>query len=200
MTKLIFAAALPAILLGASAAHAQAQKLNPAVIAIVDKDKVYAECTACKAAQTQLQTQAQQIQQRATALQTSLQPEAQALEAAAKALNGKPADAALQARATAFQQKQVNAQQELQGREQTFNRNRAYVTQQLDAKFNPIVAQVMATRGATIAIDVGATYASAGSLDVTNDVLAAINTQLPSVSTIAPAPPAAPTPPKPQGR
>lgn len=199
MTKYLMAAALSATAL-ASPIAAQAQKLNPAVIAIVDNDRVFRECNACKAAQTQLQTQLQQIQQRAQQLGQPLQTEAQSLDSAVKALAGKQPDAALQQRATAFQQKQGAAQKEIADREQTFQRNRAYVAQQIQAKLNPIVSQVMTARGATVALDSQATLAAAASIDVTNDVLAQLNQQLPSVSTTAPPPPAQPQQPQPQGR
>ena len=52
--------------------------------------------------------------------------------------------------------------------------------------------------GAALVVDKGATLASASNIDVTNDVLAALNQQLPSVSvTPLPQPPAAA---RPQGR
>ena len=198
MTKTLISLALPlALVAGSGVAHAQA-KLSPAVIAIVDSEKIFRECNACKAAQAQLQTQLTQIQQRAQALGTPLQTEAQSLDAAVKALAGKPADAALQKRATDFQQKQTAAQQEIQQREQTFNRNRQYVAQQVQQKMGPIVSQAMTARGATVALDQGATLASAASIDITNDVLTALNAQLPSVSTTAPAAPAQPA--QPTGR
>jgi hypothetical protein len=53
----------------------------------------------------------------------------------------------------------------------------------------------MQQRRANIMVEIGATLASASSLDVTNDVLAALNAALPSVVTTAPAAPA-----QPQGR
>jgi hypothetical protein len=46
----------------------------------------------------------------------------------------------------------------------------------------------MNRRGANILVEQGATLASGATLDVSNDVLAALNTALPSVSTTAPAP------------
>lgn len=198
MTKTLISLALPlALVAGSSVAHAQA-RLAPAVIAIVDSEKIFRECTACKAAQAQLQTQLTQIQQRAQQLNQPLQTEGQSLQQAVNALAGKPADAALQKRATDFQQKQNAAQQELAQREQTFNRNRQFVAQQVQQKMGPIVQQAMTARGATVALDQGATLASAASIDITNDVLAQLNTQLPSVSTTAPPPPAQPA--QPTGR
>ena len=47
--------------------------------------------------------------------------------------------------------------------------------------------QVMTRRGANILMEVGATLATATSIDVTNDVLAALNSSLPTISTTAPA-------------
>ena len=46
----------------------------------------------------------------------------------------------------------------------------------------PIINQVMGTRRATVVIDKGSALASSPALDITNDVLAALNQQLPSVS------------------
>src|SRR5204862_7627762 len=75
-------------------------------ILIVDTDRILNECTACKAAAAQLQSQVQQGRQRAQQLETSLKPEAEALEKTVQALGAKQPDAALQARIAAFRQKQ----------------------------------------------------------------------------------------------
>jgi hypothetical protein len=48
-------------------------------------------------------------------------------------------------------------------------------------------------------VEIGQTLASGATLDVTNDVLAALNTAMPTVSTTAPAAPARPQS-QPQGR
>jgi hypothetical protein len=48
----------------------------------------------------------------------------------------------------------------------------------------------MQRRGANIMVEQGATLGTATSLDVTNDVIAALNTAMPSIQTIAPAAPA----------
>jgi Skp family chaperone for outer membrane proteins len=188
MKSMIKSAALASALLVAPAA-VQAQAVPGAIVVVVDTQKIFAECTACKSAQTQLQSQATAIQQRAQALGQPLQAEAQAIQ---KAAAGKAPDAALQTRIRALQTKEGSANQEIQGRQQTFARNRAYVAEQINAKLNPIISQVMQKRGANIAVDQGATLATASSLDVTADVLAQLNAQLPSVSANAPAAPAKP--------
>ena len=97
MTKLYFGAAIAALAATIPAA-APAQRLSPAVIAVVDIGRVSTECTACRAAATQLQTQGQQLQQRAQQLQQQLQTEGQPIQTAVNALNGKQPDAALQQR------------------------------------------------------------------------------------------------------
>jgi hypothetical protein len=45
----------------------------------------------------------------------------------------------------------------------------------------------MQRRGANLLVEVGSTLATAQNVDVTNDVLAALNSALPTISTNAPA-------------
>lgn len=186
MNKYTFGAALGALALAIPAA-APAQRAPAAAIVVVDMERVYQECTACKAANAQLQTQLQQIQQRAQQLAQPIQTEGTAIQTAIRALNGKQPDAALQARITALQTKQNQGNQEIQGREQTLRSTQANVAQQINTRLNPIINQVMTARGANLALDATSTLARAQALDVTNDVLAQLNQQLPSV-TVAPLP------------
>ena len=187
MKKFAFGAAAAALAL-AMPAVAPAQQLPPAVIAVVDTQRIYAQCTACVAANQQLQAQRQQLEQRAQQLAAPLQTEQNALATAVNALpQGQQPDAVLTQRITTFQTQQENARRELQGREQTIQRNAAFVVQQINQRLEPIVTQVMQQRGATIAVDRGATLAINSTLDVTDAVLALLNQQLPSVSVNAPA-------------
>lgn len=200
MTKTLYAA------LAASAAFAlpvgaQAQRAPATVTVVVDSSRVLNECTACRAAQAQLKTQADSLRARATALQTQLQTEGQPIQTAVNGLAGRQPDAALQARIAAFQKKQQDAATEIQGREQTFGRNRAYVGQQLNQRMAPIVTSVMKARGANVAVDAQQVFGYEPALDITNDVLAQVNQQVASVSVTAPAAAAAPaTTPAPTGR
>jgi outer membrane protein len=196
MLKIAIMAAAAAATLAPVAASAQA--LPGAIIAVVDLDKVSSQCTACKAASAALQGQVNSLRARQQALATPLEAEGKSIQAAADALKGKEPDAALQARVRAFQTKQQQGAQELQTRQAQIQRNQAYVSQQIAAKLGPIYQQVMQRRGANVMVEQGATLAAAGSLDVTNDVLAALNAALPSVSATAPAAPAASQ--QPQGR
>ncbi|MBX3595189.1 OmpH family outer membrane protein [Sphingomonas sp.] len=202
-TKFILASlALAGASLGAGTAAAQA--LADAKVAVVDVEKVMGTCTACVAANAQLQTQRQALVTFAQQQGQPLQTEENALQAALKAANGKP-DAALTTRIQAFQTKQQTAQNQFNERQQTFQRNVQYVQQQIAQKMMPVVQQIAQQRGASLAIAKDSLLFAATSIDISDAVLATLNQQLPSVQTVAPPPqqPAqtpAPAPTQPQGR
>ena len=167
MTKLYFGAAIAALAATIPAA-APAQRLSPAVIAVVDIGRVSTECTACRAGAQQLQQQ--------------LQAEGQPIQTAVNALNGKQPDAALQQRITAYQARQTSARQELATSEERLQSTQLNVNRQISERLRPILNTVLQQRGATVILDKGSTLASGANIDVTNDVLAQLNQQLPSVS------------------
>lgn len=198
---LIAALAIAGASLGAGTAAAQA--LADAKVAVVDVERVMSQCTACVAANAQLQTQRQALVTFAQQQGQPLQTEQTSLEAAVKAAAGKP-DAALTSRIQAFQTKQQTAQRAVSEREQTFQRNVQFVQQQIAQKMVPVIQQIAQQRGATIAVSKENTIFSAASAEITDAVLTTLNQQLPSVSTTAPPPqqqPAQqPAQPAPQGR
>jgi Skp family chaperone for outer membrane proteins len=171
---------------------ASAQALSAPVIAVVDIQRATGGCNACKTALTQLEGQINALKSLQASLEGPLRTEAAALQTAAAALNGKAPDAALQARATAFEKKQSDAQRQLAARDQAFQRNRSYVLQQIGAKLSPALTAVMAKRGANVMIDAANVVRAAPGVDVTNDVIAALNASLTTIATTAPAQ-AAPT-------
>ncbi len=184
MTRIMIAAtaallALPTL--------ASGQALPAPVIAVVDVQRATTSCNACRTALTQLEAQANGLRSLQTSLETSLRTEASSIQAAVTALAGKQADAALNGRVTAFERKQQDAQRQLQTREQTFQRNRAHVLQQIGTKLDPAVAAVLARRGATVMLDAATVVKFSPSLEVTNDVVAALNASLTTISTTAPA-------------
>lgn len=190
MNKLLVSAAFAAAVLAPASANAQA--LSPAVIGVVDLNKVTTDCNACKTASATLRSQAQALEAREKALGDPLKTEAAALQKAIDALGGKQPDAALEARIKAFQTKQQSGAAELTRKQQDFERTRQYVQQQIAQKLGPIYEQVRQKRGATILVELGTTLASAPAIDVSNDVTAALNVALPTISTNPPAQPAAP--------
>ena len=185
MKTMMFAAALAASTLAPVAAAAQA--VPAAVIAVVDLQKVTSDCTACRSARATLQGQVTALQNREKTLSAPLETEGKAIQAAVDALKGREPDAALQQRAQAWETKRQQAAQELGRQQQQIQRNQAHVAQQIQNRLGPIYQQVMQRRGANIMLEIGNTLASGASLDVTKDVLAALNTALPSVQTTAPA-------------
>jgi Skp family chaperone for outer membrane proteins len=185
MKRLLISASFVAAALLPSAAQAQA--IPSAVIAVVDLDKVSTTCNACKNARAALQAQVTGYQNRERALAAPLQTEQKSIQAAIDALGGKEPDAALKNRVTAFQTKQQQAAEELQRQQQQISANSDYVKKQIVDKLGPIYTQVMQRRGANMMVEIGQTLASAANLDVTNDVLAALNTALPTISVTAPA-------------
>lgn len=185
MNKYLVSAALAASLLAPSVASAQA--IPAAVIAVVDLERVTRDCNACKTATAALQGQVNALKSRQQQLTTPLQTEGKSIQAAIDALNGKDPDAALQNRVKAFQTKQQQGATELQRQEQQIQRNQAYIQKQVADKLGPIYQQVMQRRGANVMMETGSTLATTTTVDVTNDVLTALNTALPSIQTTAPA-------------
>jgi outer membrane protein len=203
MNKFAFGTALAALSL-ALPGVAQAQRTPGAVIVVVDTDRIFRECTACKAAQTQLQGMVTSARTRAQQLGTPLQTEAQSIEQAGAALRNQTgaaraaAESALNSRVQQFQTKQTTAQQEVARLEQNIQSTQANVLRQINERLNPIFTTVMNAHQANLALDVNATLARSNTLDVTNEVLSALNQQLPSVS-VTPLP-QQPAQPQPQGR
>ncbi len=181
MRNLITIAALAAATIAIPTA-AQAQRAPAAVIVVVDSDRVYRDCNACRTAQTQLQSQVTALQTRQQTLTTQLRPEGQAIQTAIQALNGRAPEAALRTRVEAFQKRQETANQELTRGQQNIQSIQANVLRQINERLSPAINQAMVARGANVALDVGATLARSQSLDITADVLAGLNRTLPAVS------------------
>lgn len=176
---LIISAAAAAV---AMPSAASAQRAPASVVVLVDTQKVYNECTACKTAQAQLQAQVTNYQNRRNTLGTQIQTEHEAIQKAIDALNGKEPDAALKTRIQNYQTKAQQAQEEVARAEQNIQSIQANIVRQIDVKFGPAVSQVMAQRGANIAIDMEGTIAHGPGTDVTDAVLAAVNATLSSIS------------------
>src|SRR5438309_10675271 len=143
---------------------AQAQAIPPAIVAVVDLERVTRECNACKIAAAALTSQVTAEQARERALAAPLQTEQQSIQAAANALNGKEPDAALKARASAFQTKVQQAQEQADRGQQQLKLNQQYVQKQVLDKLGPIYTQVMQRRGANLMVEQGTTLATASAI------------------------------------
>jgi outer membrane protein len=180
---------LTAALIAASAlaTPALAQRVPAASVAVVDLERVGRDCNACKSASAALQSQVNAFNTRRQQLTTQLNPERQQLQTAVTALAGKQPDSALTQRIQAFQQKEATAAQELERQQTQIQRNQAFISQQINAKLVPLLQPAMDRRGANVLMDTQSAIRFASTLDITNDVLAALNAALTSVSTTAPA-------------
>lgn len=178
MKNLTIAAIAAGALLLPTAASAQQR----GGVLVVDTDRILNECTACRAAATQLQAQQNTLRTRAQTLQQQLQTEGQPLQTAVNALNGRQPDAALKARIDAYEAKEQAAQQELANSQRNLQSIQAHVSQQLGQRLIQIVEQSRARRGAAIALAKNSTIANDTSVDITGEVLTALNQQLPAVS------------------
>ena len=121
MKRLLITASLAASAILPSAAHAQA--IPGAVVAVVDLEKVTAECNACKTAAASLRSQVASLQSRQQTLAGPLQTEGKSIQDAIDALNGKQPDAALKTRAQAWETKRQQAAQEVARSEQQIQAN-----------------------------------------------------------------------------
>lgn len=200
MKKLVFASALSALALALPTA-AQAQQLPPPVVAVINTEQIVETCTACTAANTQLQAQGTQLQQRAQQLSTQLQTEGTALQGLVGALpQGQQPDAALAARIQAFQALQQSADQEIGGSRERIQRNIAFVRQQIGQRIRPALTTVMQQRGATLVLDRSSLLDVSPTLDITAAVLAIVNQNTAALNVNAPAPAQQPAAQRPAGQ
>jgi outer membrane protein len=200
MTKYLFGPALAALAFATPVAVG-AQQLPAPVIAVVNIDQIFATCTQCAAANTQLQAQGAALQTRAQQLSTQIEAEARALQPLVSAIpaGGQP-DAGLAARIQSYQTMQQNADREVGAERERIQRNINFVRQQIGQRIQPAITTVMQQRGASLIMDRGSLVSASPALDVTPAVLAIVNQNTTPLNVNAPAPTAAPaaTPTQPQ--
>ena len=152
-------------------------KLPPAVIAVIDVQKIMNESSAAKSVKEQLAARRQSYQKEVTADEQALREEEKKLMGERKTLS----EEEFAKKRQAFETKVGEAQRKIQKK-----------TQELDAAFNQalgtikkslgqIVAQKAADRGATLVLDRGQTVVVESSFDITTSVLEELNKQLPQV-------------------
>ncbi|HET7816654.1 MAG TPA: OmpH family outer membrane protein [Sphingomicrobium sp.] len=181
MKKLILLAALAA---GTATlpATSPAQAQTRSGVLVVDTDQILGTCTACRAAAQQLQQREATLRTRAQTLSQQLETEGKPIQTAIDALKGRQPDAALQQRITAFQTRQQNAQQEIANGQRELQSIASHVNQQVGRRLVQIVEASRARRGAAVVLSKNSTLANDSTVDITGEVLAALNQQLPAVS------------------
>ncbi len=200
MNRYLLGSAFAALAL-ASPVAVSAQALPPAVVAVIDRDRVASTCTQCVAATQQLQAQIRQYQARQQQLTAPLQAERQAIQTAINALpqGGQP-DAALRTRAQTFTTNEQAAERELGAAQETIRRNQNFVVQQILQRMDPLIGQVTRERGANVAVDVAGTLAHSPALNVTDAVLALMNQNSTPFNSVAPPPQQQPAAQQPAGQ
>jgi Skp family chaperone for outer membrane proteins len=227
---LLASVALAAAPLAMAGLGAPALAQSKAGIAVVNVDGAVAQSAAYQTAMQQMQVtykaNIDSFNTRQAALQTELKQKADALEAAIKAAGEKPTAAqqqTLQTQYNQFQQRQQEAQNELNQIQQPVQLARQFVIEQIAAKLEDGLKNVMNKNKIDLLLKAEATEAYLPTVDVTAALTTEINTMVPTVGIVppqgwrpggaqaqqrapaaaAPAPaPAAPaaTQPKPQGR
>jgi Skp family chaperone for outer membrane proteins len=215
--KLLLRSTAVALIAAAAPIALRAQPLPPPVAAVVNIGQIAQSCTACVAANQQLQAQGTALQTRAQTLAGQIDAEARALQPLVNALpaGGQP-DAALAARIQTYQTMQQNADREINAGRERLQRNAQFVEEQLGDRLRPAINTVMQQRGATLVFDRRALIDASPTLDITAAVLAIVNQNAAPLNVNAPAqaapapagaaprpaaaPPATTPRPRPQGR
>lgn len=194
MRNSIFSAvalATSSIALAATAVPAYAQSKSG--IAIVDVDAALGDSNAAKTASQQMQVtykaNIDQVQTRQGALETELKQKRDALQAEVNAAGKTPTAAQrtkMQSDYEALQKRAQEAQNELRSINQPLQLARAYVIEQINDKMPQALRNVMTKNKMDILVKAGATEAYQPSVDLTNALVAELNTLVPNVSIVPP--------------
>jgi Skp family chaperone for outer membrane proteins len=171
-------------------AFAQATGTVVPGLAIANLDAVIANANAYKTAETQRQTtykaQIDQATSRGAALNAQLKPLADKFNADRQ--GGKVGQAALEQQAGSIQQLQENGQAELQRILQPVALSRAYVQEQVEDKLDQAVKNAMGKKKISLLLSPQAVLAvNNNAYNLNQDILAELNTLLPSAQLVPPA-------------
>lgn len=182
LTKSLLAASALVLSPLALSAPASAQ------VAYSDPQAVLAQSQAWKTAQTQIQTtykaQIDAFELRSKVLQAELNAIAVRFEADQKA---NPNNPALQSQAKAFQDRQAAAQTELGRLSEGFEKARAYALEQINSRLDQAFTQAMTKKRIQLVVQRQAVLKPAPGTDLTPDIVAELNTLVPSVGIVPPA-------------
>ena len=183
MKKFVIGAAALASVLGASAASAQTAgpaNVGPAIpgVCVFFNQQLLAQSTAGQSVQTRMGQLATEVQGELQPYATTIQTEAQALQQGASTIA--PAD--LQSRRQALQQRAQEAQQLQQTREDELRYTLGEQRRLISVAVEPLLVAIYQEKGCGILIDRESVFIMNPAMDVTADVIARLNTQLPSLS------------------
>ncbi len=179
------------LLLAVAATPASAQsKLG---IAVVNVDAAIGQSAAAQTATQQMQVTYKgtidSVNARQTALQTELKQKQDALQAAVTAAGAKPTPAQqtkLQSDYDALQRRAQEAQAELQQLQQPLQLARAYVVEQIAAKLEDALKNVMTKNKVDLLLKQAAAEAFQPSVDLTASLVTELNTLVPTAGIVPP--------------
>lgn len=182
----------------APAAAAAVKKAPAAIILFLDRGTVLRQSKVGKDMYAQVETLAKKMETDFKPENTKLQADVQALQSQAPMMTPEARQQKvkeLEARRQAFQKK-------VQDRQNAIQAGLAKSRTQVEQALGPILEKIMVERSANLLLDRGLVVLGATDLDVTAAVIGRLNTALPKVTVTpiaAPAKPATPAKPKPQG-
>lgn len=189
MKTLLKAIALSSVAVAASSVAVPAAAQSKLGIGVASLDVAVARTNAftngMKSIETTYKAQIDKRNQRGTVLQD----EVQALESTARAEEARtPRNAAAyQAAVTAYQNKARAAQQEIDQLNAPIQLAAAYVEEQINLKMDAAVKAAMAKRKVDLVLSPEAVVSRANGVDITDAIIAELNTMVPSVSVTPPA-------------
>jgi outer membrane protein len=185
MRKLISVVALSVALFLASAPAvlaADAAKFPPAVVAVVDVQKIMRESSAAKSVRDQLATKRTEYQKMVNGDEQKLREEEQKLATEKSKLTAEE----FAKKREAFAGKVKATQEEVQGRARVLDNAFNGALEEIKKALGQVVADAANAHGASVVMDRGQLLIVESSLDMTDEVLVAINKALPSVTVKVP--------------
>lgn len=171
--KTMYVALTVAMLALAVPAQAEAGDL-----AVVNVQQIMKDSTAAQAARTQLQAKQKEFQDQISAKEKELQKEDQELAKQRSLMDQE----AFKQKIAAFQQKAGQVQKEVREKRQTFTKAYENAIAQLHTKVTAIIDAMAKERGFKIAIPTSQILYAESSLDISAEVLARLNKQMPTLT------------------
>ncbi len=162
--------------------QAFAQKLHPAVIAVVDVQFVLQKSTAASSVRAQVDKLRAEYQDQVNAREQELRKQEQELKRQQSIL----APHAFDAKRREFQRRVSEVQREVQQRLRQLDQIRAQGLQGIERALRPIIIDLSRERGFNLVLASTQLVFAARSLDITQTVLERLNQALPTVSLGAP--------------
>ncbi|MCE9651420.1 MAG: OmpH family outer membrane protein [Parvibaculum sp.] len=177
VSRMLAGLAVASFVAGASVTAAQAAAPN-AIIVIVNSEQLFAQSKVGQSVRTQIQALAKKLQAEGKTKEDALKAEAKKLGEQRALLS----EADFGKKVQAFEQKQQDVQQSMQKKGQALQVASNKARGQIETAIRPIFADIMKAHGANILLDQSVVLAGGVDLDVTAEVLKALDAKITTVS------------------